>query len=214
MKTPFLKRTQSGFTLIELLVVMVLLGLMSLALFGGLRFGARAWETAQSRSVDLSEIEMVQSLLRRQVAEAAQPEFTFDNSGPPAFRGNENILSLMTRYPNHRRVGGINFFRLKVIDRGDEGLALRLQWRLYNADGSEHRDGEGRETRILLRGLETARFSYFGRRLEDRESAWHETWSKDDPLPELIRLSAAFPEDDPRYWPELIVAPMAPIAGR
>ena len=39
----------AGFTLVELLVAITLLALVSAALFGGLRFGARAWESATSR---------------------------------------------------------------------------------------------------------------------------------------------------------------------
>ena len=37
-------RSEAGFTLIELLVALTLLGLISVVLFGGLRFGTRAWE--------------------------------------------------------------------------------------------------------------------------------------------------------------------------
>ena len=37
-------RDHNGFTLVELLVATTLLALLSVVLFGGLRFGARAWE--------------------------------------------------------------------------------------------------------------------------------------------------------------------------
>ena len=37
-------RDAAGFTLIELLVTLTLVGLISLVLFGGLRFGTRAWD--------------------------------------------------------------------------------------------------------------------------------------------------------------------------
>ncbi len=63
----------AGFTLIELLVALTLVGLISVALFGGLRFGARVWEEGALHSARLAEIETVQSLLRRQLAQAHLP---------------------------------------------------------------------------------------------------------------------------------------------
>ncbi|MDH3594369.1 MAG: prepilin-type N-terminal cleavage/methylation domain-containing protein, partial [Rhodospirillales bacterium] len=59
-----------GFTLVELLVALTLLGLIFVALFGGLRFGTRTWETGNQRSEAFAEVEVMQSLLRRQLAQA------------------------------------------------------------------------------------------------------------------------------------------------
>ncbi|MEM7169166.1 MAG: prepilin-type N-terminal cleavage/methylation domain-containing protein [Pseudomonadota bacterium] len=209
------RRSSSGFTLIELLMVLTLLGMVSLALFGGLRFGARAWEAAQSHSQSLSDIEIVQNLLRRQVSEIVQPEPNPDRrnspKGPPRFSGKAENVSFTTYFPNHRRVGGLNFFRINLTE-AENGMALKLSWRLYNADGSEYLNGEGRETRILLDGLQSAVFSYYGRGPEDREAIWHEEWPKGEDLPQLIRLNLTFLEDDSRYWPELMIAPRAPSA--
>ena len=43
-------RREEGFTLIELLVSMTLLGFVFVILFGGLRFGSRAWEKSDSET--------------------------------------------------------------------------------------------------------------------------------------------------------------------
>ena len=64
----------AGFTLIELLVATTLLALLSVLLFGGLRFGARAWEAGGASMERTGEIEAIQDLLRRTLAEAAAPE--------------------------------------------------------------------------------------------------------------------------------------------
>ena len=66
-KCPTRSRSTAGFTLVELLVAMTLIGLISVALFGGLRFGARAWEAGNERAESFSQLEVVQSLLRREL---------------------------------------------------------------------------------------------------------------------------------------------------
>ena len=62
-------RRQKGLTLIELMVVLLLLSLITLGLFGGLRLGARAWEAGQEVSEALDDVVLVQGFLRRQLAQ-------------------------------------------------------------------------------------------------------------------------------------------------
>ncbi len=60
-----------GFTLLELLVAITLLGLLMAALFGGLRLGARVWETGETRLDASARVQIVQDFLRQRLAEAA-----------------------------------------------------------------------------------------------------------------------------------------------
>jgi prepilin-type N-terminal cleavage/methylation domain-containing protein len=59
--------SDAGFTLLELLVAMTLLGLLMTVVFGGLRFGARAWERAETDSSGTDEIRLAQSILRHEL---------------------------------------------------------------------------------------------------------------------------------------------------
>ena len=59
-----------GFTLLELLVAITLLGLLMAALFGGLRLGARVWETGETRLDASARVQIVQDFLRQRLAEA------------------------------------------------------------------------------------------------------------------------------------------------
>ena len=61
----------AGFTLVELLVAITILGMLAALVFGGFRFGNRAWERAQTHVDHTSEIQLVQSFLRRRLGAAA-----------------------------------------------------------------------------------------------------------------------------------------------
>ena len=63
----------SGFTLVELLVALTLFGVISVVIMGGLRFGTRVWETGNDRAEVLAEVDAVQGILRRYMAQAIVP---------------------------------------------------------------------------------------------------------------------------------------------
>ena len=67
-------RAGQGFTLLELLVAITLLGLLMAALLGGLRLGARVWETGEDRLDASARIQVVQDFLRQRLAEARGSE--------------------------------------------------------------------------------------------------------------------------------------------
>lgn len=209
------ERRAGGFTLVELLIVMTLFGMMSVALFGGLRFGTRAWEAGATRGEMLSQTEIVQGLIRRQLGEVILPTARGEQDLEPiTFAGDADSLEFSSYFPAHRGVGGRNHFRLALLPDG-EHLRLDLAWRLYRADGSlyvdpnQEDDGEPGEERSLLEDIESAEFRYFGSEDPDREPEWRDSWDFEEQLPELVALKIVFGPGDRRYWPELVVAPLA-----
>ncbi len=60
-------KAQAGFTLLELLISMTLLGLVFVLLFGGLRFGMRAWEHGTTTTDAVDSTRLVQDLLRSEI---------------------------------------------------------------------------------------------------------------------------------------------------
>lgn len=205
-----------GFTLIELLVALTLFGLLTLVLFGGLRFGVRAWEAAETRSGEISEIDAVQGFLRRQIGQMVLP-----GEGPvaelidlsDAFLAEPERLRFVAPVPPQIGIGGHYRFELELVDdpAGPEpGRRLDLTWRLYRSD-AEIPDEPGEEDllagrKTLLSGVETAEFAYFGRLDGETEGVWRDRW-EEPRLPALVALRVAFGRDDGRVWPELRVAP-------
>ena len=212
-------RGTAGFTLIELLVAMTLVGLISLVLFGGLRFGTRAWEAGTTRAEASREVAIVQSLLRRQLSQAVLPARpSADDDGPPAFVGEDQVLRFVAPLSAHVGFGGLYLFEL-AIERAAAGRRLMMRWQPYRADQLDAFDDAVMEERSLIDDVEQAAFSYFGA-LGARELVdWHDRWtleqsqSEDKPvaLPELVSLGISFPAGDLRHWPELVVAPRAAI---
>ena len=192
---------EAGFTLAELLVAMTLLGLISVALFGGLRFGARAWEVGIQRADDQSQVEAVQNVLRRQLDRAKS--FPLEDQSM-SFMGDRERLRFSAPAASNFGPGGFYRFELLAVeDRGRGDLVLR--WWIERSD-LEESEAEASE-RVLLSNIDGLSFEYFGDPERSRQSDWQESWEEFDLPPELIAVRVGFPEDDVRVWPLLIAAP-------
>ncbi len=218
------RRSEAGFTLIELLVALTLLGLISVVLFGGLRFGTRAWEVGNLRAEQLAQVQAVQALLRRRIAQALPPGpeaagDAGDEARRRVFSGESDALQFLAAVPSRAGVGGIYAFDLAVIEDGapgGAGVRLEFTWRLHRADDEAER-GEPPEAglggrRVLIEGLASARFSYFGAPAPEQAADWRDRWEAEAGLPGLIAIEAEFPEGDRRAWPVLHVAPKLGVA--
>ena len=218
-----------GFTLVELLVALTLLGLISVVLFGGLRFGTRAWETGQTRIEHLAEIEAVRGLLRRQLAQIMAPTVRPSRRARltdslTVFEGETDRVHFAAHVPPHLGVGGIYLFEIGVNEDGRRGPQLDLVWHLYRPDEPSIRTEDIDEEdsvlsgrRTLIEGIDEVEFAYFGV-LDDeldleRDGDWHEDWVDDPALPTLIAIKVDFPEGDPRAWPEFVVQTRLRPAG-
>ncbi len=214
-------RSEAGFTLIELQVALTLLGLISVVLFGGLRFGTRAWEAGNVRAERLAQVQAVQALLRRRIAQAQPPisEAADTAVGRSTFAGEPDVLQFLAVVPSRAGVGGIYAFDLAVIEDSERGGAqggaqavqLEFTWRLHRADGEAEPDdtpeaGLGGR-RVLIDGLKSVRFEYYGVSAPGQAAEWHDRWDSEASLPGLIAIEAEFPEGDGRAWPVLQVAP-------
>lgn len=206
------RRAEAGFTLIELLVALTLVGLMSVVLFGGLRFGTRAWEVGNLQAERLAQVQAVQALLRRRIAQALPPraeaELAGDLDKRATFAGEAAALHFTAAVPSRAGVGGIYSFDLAVIEDG-EGARLEFTWRLYRPDEPDRFDdpepGLGGR-RVLIDGIESAAFTYYGASDQDRLVDWRDRWEAGAGLPALIAIEVVFPEGDRRSWPVLQVA--------
>jgi general secretion pathway protein J len=197
-------RRSGGFTLVELLVAMTLLGLIFVALFGGLRFGTRTWEVGNERSEAFAEVEVMQSLLRRQLAQAVMLRVPV--GAEAVFVGEGDRLGFAAPGPSQTGVGGLYLFEI-FTEPSDENHRLVLRWQIHRPELEFPLDGEASKRRVLLENVEGLRFSYFGDTEKKKDVQWNDSWSGLDVLPKLVSIQVALPSGDGRYWPDLVVSP-------
>lgn len=193
-------RNQAGFTLLEALVAVTLLGLLSVALAGGLRFGVDAWARGSAHSDQLSRTTVVQGLLRRVVGEA-YPYFLFN--AYVDFEGTRESLAFLASAPVVLGGVGRSRFRLSIVKHdGLSDLVLTSQAELAAADAPSTI-----EKKTLLAGTASIEFAYFGKWRSEANAQWHDRWTGQSALPQLLRIQVRFPEGDTRLWPDLVIAP-------
>jgi general secretion pathway protein J len=216
MKGPLAPRAAAaGFTLLELLVAITLLGMLMAVLFGGLRLGARVWETGEARLDASSRVQIVQDFLRQRITETLPLATVLrndDGSSEPLFRGEIDALRFATILPEHLGTG-LYLMELAIADAEDDrGRNLVLRWRPLDLSGALPDAAAEPEERILLEGIETLDLAYFGSLDPSLPPQWWPQWRAQNAFPGLVRVAVRFAPDDPRDWPELIAHPTVDLA--
>jgi hypothetical protein len=201
-----------------------LLGLISVAMAGSLRFGARVWDTGADRGEWINRAEITQNFLRQHIGQVAAPRGaavraaraqapevpteapdTFADAQDPGFSGAPERLRFVAPAPIQAGVGGFSRFELYVRgggERRDLVLSIDLSEAAENGQGAP----EETDARVLIEGIEAASFSYYGALEAGRNPDWHDEWTDPAHLPTLVALQVTFPEGDRRPWPELVIA--------
>jgi general secretion pathway protein J len=192
-----------GFTLVELLVALTLFALLSVLLFGGLRFGMRATESGTARLDFTDQIAAASGFLRGQLADA-QPLQKDDGQGNKsiAFEGEADSLEFVVLPPAFLAPGGWYTLHLGV-EREDGHALLIVRWRLVRQDQTSDAVSQPQDS-VLLERVRTVEFGYFGALASGDPPQWHARWHEAAVLPALVRLRVGF--EDGRQTPDLIVA--------
>jgi general secretion pathway protein J len=182
---------QGGFTLVELLVTLTLLAFLSVLLFGGLRFGSRAWESAQAGYAGDTATRMAQQTLSRDLSRAYPMPVADPGDGARWHVDFEGSAS-----------------ELRWLATGDRGLLQRL--RLFAGDGrialvSGNELAQGGRTAILVARASGLEIAYYGVRGGETAARWSDGWHDQSRLPALVRIRARL-EGRRRRWPELVIA--------
>lgn len=183
---------ERGMTLAELLVALTLLGLLSVMMMGGLRFGGRAWERTEEASAEINAVVRTHAFLRARLSEAVR---TAD------LTGEAERLTFASLWMTALGAGGIYEF---TLTRRDD--ALVLSWRPASPEGGESAETPEELTgeRVLLEGVTGLTIAYFGLPPGYPAAEWIERWQEDWVAPMLIRIELDFA--DPRHdWPMLTV---------
>ena len=115
---------ESGMTLVELLVTLTLLGVLSLAMFGSVRLGARSWDVAYESGEARDEIVLAQGFLRRRLTEMVSRTTGIGDGKDTALSGDARSLSFVAPWLGVIAQGGLYRFEVRLT-KGE----LVLSWR-------------------------------------------------------------------------------------
>jgi len=189
-------RNERGYSLIELLVVLALMGLLALAMSGGVRFGSKVWERTGAQVERLEQTQGAQALLRNLLSTVAPRLFDPGNPNEDTFVGDGRRMSFTAPLPPSLGQGGLARFDLTASNENGT-TTLAITW-------TPRRGAAAQRTQLLLRGTGTAAFSYAA---VDQSGAiaWTDSWAADAGTPSLIRIRADFAQSAAIRWPDLIV---------
>ena len=158
---------EHGFTLLELLVAITLLGLLMAALFGGLRLGARVWETADARLEASMTTEVVQGFIRQRLTEMLPLETMPLEVAEPAasesvFVGTTDAVRFASLLPENLGAG-VYLMELALAEGGQvDGTGnLVLRWHPLEPDERSVEEVQPEE-RVLIENVLALELSYFG----------------------------------------------------
>jgi hypothetical protein len=180
------------------LAAIALLSLLSLTLIGALRFGLKAWEQAQTHADRVDNVMLAQNFLRRLI-EDAYPFFSAADPtrGQIDFKGTAGTLRLLASTPQALGGSGRSRFSLLIERRGQRlDLVVGAKPELAGDTGTATR-------KVLVGDVQSVELSYFGKGRSERAPAWRNQWTKEQALPQLVRIEVRFPAGDKRTWRSL-----------
>jgi len=188
-------RREAGFTLLELLVAMVLLGLLTMALFSSMRFGVQVWARSQHALSGTNQLHQLQTALSDELTRAYP---MFETSGTEAeitFDGTSQTMSYLV--PSTNVPGALE--RVFVDLQGEPGDADLVRTSQLELGGQLHRT-------VLAKHVTSFTLAYFGK-LGDQSALWQKEWRHRTKLPELVRVMLESSDGSRLTRREFVVAP-------
>lgn len=195
-------RACRGFTLLEVLAALVLLALLMVGVYSGIRTAAVSARAGSAMIERSDQIRAAQQFLRRELAQAmAQPLARNRQGEPLVFYGSAREMRYIAPLPGYLGRLGPQLQRLQLVDDGAGGLRLELSLALLPPDGSAPQ-ALG-DTQVLLDHIRAGGFTYTGFDGRGAPVAWTDTWPDGRQLPRLV--SVALRADGNPSWPRLQV---------
>lgn len=196
--------SQDGFALVELLASLTLMALFSLLLLSALGGGRDAWARLSRGAAAVDQVEAVQGLISERITHIwPVTDYMIRPTPGPDFDGRATEMMFVGTPAQAEAPAPLRRYRLSVDAGGDLVLESRSDVALDARRWSDRR--------VLLHGVEALDLAYFGAPAAGTGTDWLPEWRKRTAMPELVRLRLAFPDGDPRRWPDLVVHPLADI---
>jgi general secretion pathway protein J len=200
MRSP---RREHGFTLIEVLGSLVLLSLLLLAVYGGIRAASQSVRSGQAAIERLDQIRSAQMFLRRELAQSMAMAFAKTDKGENIyFLGDAHQMRFVAPLPGYLGKLGPQLQQIKLVpnDKGN-GSRLEVSFAILPPDGSDPKPLGDPE--VLMDNVREGSFSYRSPDSDDQPGTWGTDWSDGRAMPILVQINL---QVDGNYgWPNLEV---------
>ncbi len=179
-----------GFTLIELLLALAIMATILAIIYGSYASSVAIMEDSRERV----ELHREARLILKMISAEIQSAFISPDNEKLKFEGEETELHFSTASggrPFNLRLIGIQeiSYYLEPAPGGGNFLMRRTQWPV------DDDIRQGGETFVLLEGLESLTFSYYGAEEGREEWCWEEEEGK---LPTAVRITKTFRDNADR----------------
>lgn len=177
----------AGFTLLEVLASLVLLALLLVGVYSGIRTATQSVRSGTAAIDRIDQIRSAQQFLRRELAQSlTQPIGQTDDGEPIYFIGNAREMRYLAPLPGYLGKLGPQLQRLQLVDDGHGGLRLELSLALLPPDGQSPQPVG--EPQVLLDHIKDGSFSYRGVDAQGAAVPWSGTWADGRLLPQLVSI--------------------------
>jgi general secretion pathway protein J len=182
-----LYQREAGFTLVELLVALSVLGLLAVAITGGIDFGRRAWERSDQVASRFESEQLTLDALGDWIEGAHLfKDITGDRRVTYPLVGREESLTLST--PLYRDGMRDELYRVAVF-RDNAQATLNAAWTEDRSGQVNPEDDPDAKRRSLMRDVSALQFRYFEPGLNASRGRWVESWQGKRDLPRAIEIS-------------------------
>jgi general secretion pathway protein J len=176
-----------GFTLIEVLAAMVLLSLILLGVYSGIRSATQIVRSGEQRIGRMDEVRSTQQFIQREVAQAlAMPFAVTDEGDGIVFDGQPDAMRFVAPLPGYLGKAGAQLMTLQLVRDNNHGNRLQVVFSLLPPDGSPPPPPGDPE--ILLAGVNGGSFAYRGYDDQGNPGPWVDRWPDGRRLPAMIAL--------------------------
>lgn len=184
------RSSQSGFTLIELVVAMALLGTMMVLLYSGLTFSLRSWDAGEVNGRRTADRRIGENFLRRELSELFPMRWKDAMMVRFAFDGQAQRLRFVSSRPAGISQGGLSLVGLEIEQEPGPARVRNLVMRraMPDDDAKDFTPLDHAERTVLIAGIDSVAFDYFGSENDFSQPQWTNSWKFDARIPEMIRM--------------------------